>query len=148
MRRAITVAAVALIALTGCGQYAAPYPPAVPPHRGELVGTWVHEDEDSSTGATLRLNDDGTLAVSGVPFEVFTEEGDWTVSTDLRSDTGTWDYDESQTVFDRLEVDVVLDQYDVGSLDFSAAFLGGPTQLVIVIGDPDSGDFYHFDKDF
>jgi hypothetical protein len=142
-------AVLAAFILTGCGQYAAPYPPAIPPHRSELVGTWVHEDEDTSTGATLTLNDDGTLEVEGIPFEVLSrlETPDWRDSTDLRSDSGTWEYDESQTVFDRLTVAAQFDNYDEVTLDLGAEFLGGPAQLVFVIGDPDSANFYSLKRD-
>lgn len=148
MRRAILVAAVTLLAVSGCGQYAAPNPPALPPHRGELLGTWVHEDQDSSAGATLTLNDDGTLRFSGIPSEVLSGDGaSWIYSADLRSGSGTWEYDEGQTVFSRLQVEFEFDEFGDTQLDLSSAVAGGVPQLVFVIGDLEDGNFYRLTHD-
>lgn len=147
MRR-LAIAALALVLLSGCEQYAAPNPPPIPPTRDDLVGEWVHTDDDSSAGATLQLNDDGSLSFSGIPVEVLENSSDGRFSADLRSGTGTWDYDENQTVFSRLQVSVELDEFGSRELDFGAEVVGAPADLVFVIGDPDSGEFYSLERQY
>ena len=149
MKRLLLVAVVLAVTLTGCGRYASPYPPAIPPSHDDLVGTWVHEDEDTSTGASMTLSDDGTVHFDGVPVEVLASAGtgdefDFQTSTDLRTGEGTWSFDPDQTFFDRLTVNIDLDDFAFQQADYGARFLAIPPELSFVIGDPDSGVLYQF----
>lgn len=146
MKRALVVAGLLAVVLTGCGPYAPPYLPAVPPAKDDLVGTWLHEDDDSSTGATLTLRADGTLTYTGIPAKVVSDSDTypttWSTSTDLRSGTGTWSYDTNQTFIDRLSVMIDLDVLANQRLDYDANPFGTAPKLNFVVGDPDLGDFY------
>lgn len=154
MRR-LAIAAIALLALTGCGQYAAPYAPAFPPDSDDLVGTWVHDEDDTSRGATITLDADGTMSFKSIPSEVIEgnsgEDYEWRSSDDLASGQGSWIFEADQTAFDRLHLYASFDEShpaDAAStwLDFGTGLFGGASSINFIIGDPDQAEFYRLVK--
>ncbi len=155
MRR-LAIAALALVLLTGCGQYASPYFPASPPETDDLIGTWIHAENDTSEGATLTLNADGTLKFDSIPSDVIQgnsgEDYAWRQSSNLVSGEGTWIFEPGQTVFDRLHLYASFNsehQADAAStwLDFGTGVFGASSSINFIIGDPDQGEFYRLTRD-
>jgi len=74
--RKTALAVLVMLALTGCGPYAAAFTPSEPlPSAEELAGTWQSKD-----GAEIALSEDGRFEVRDVPAD-YLPTGDG---------TGTW----------------------------------------------------------
>lgn len=138
------------VSLTGCGQLAAAFtPPVAPPTTEDLVGTWVHDKDDSSTGATLTIDENGTFTFDGVPYEVLCESAtadmeEIAESDSLESGSGTWSIpEESPTPFPT--VDLTFDETPCS--DSSMLDVTYHEGLTVWIGDPDSAEWYGFTRD-
>jgi hypothetical protein len=91
--------AVVVLLLTACGPFA-PRSLPVGVDENSVTGMWIHDEKDSSAGATVDIRSDGTFSYRGLPAEIIDSEA-WTSelgcndlisdSTDLRSGEGTWE---------------------------------------------------------
>jgi len=124
VRRAVAVglALVLGVCLTACGPYAPRSLPIVWSD-DDVVGTWVHEADDTSTGATLEFDFDGTVAFEGLPIEVLSFGGSGcndaiAGSTTLISGEGTWRWRDDRFVVDFSDQSTSTYVWPAGFLSF------------------------------
>ncbi|TBN56735.1 hypothetical protein EYE40_04595 [Glaciihabitans arcticus] len=125
MRRVVVVV-ILLLALTGCGPYAAAFTPSESmPSAADLAGTWTSDD-----GATITLTENGAFEVEGVP-------GSYLPSGD---GAGAWaEPEQDPTPFPLIELR--YDGGDIAELHHQNGSLLGRENVYFVQGVVDDADW-------
>jgi hypothetical protein len=101
----LLIAGLVALSLAGCGPYAPRSLPIVW-SGDDVVGTWLHDVEDTSTGATLEFRTNGTFAYEGIPAEVATSgfssgcNDAIAASSNLVTGEGVWEWKDGQYFVD------------------------------------------------